>query len=615
MNELIVVLEVVYLLIFLKNEKNLSRILNLYELVVFLHKQNSIDMKKILLTLAVAVTGFAANSQVIFSVEEPTAIAGNYNLTFAPNTDWGVPDMIDPTNAVLDTLMLASDGTAADSLMCTPAAAGSLTGKIAVLYRGSCQFGTKSYNAQLGGAIAVIIINNTTGEPVGMAGGDDGMNVTIPVIMVSDQTGAVLKSNLEAGTTVVGFIGNKTGYYPNDLGSNNGAILTPRFAASPAAINQNASEFSFNTGAWIYNYGFNDATGVTVTATVERGGTNLYTQTSAPANIPASDSLYVTFTTPFSESTYPIGTYTLTYTMSSDSVDSYAFDNAVVNNFNITQDVYSLARLTNGVPTIDGGLRPSNNNNSYSTCIVFRNANANRLAARGIHFSASKNAADGAITDEEIIISAYRWNDNFASLAGVTDVATIFQDLQEVASGSFFYTADESNVIKYAAFTSPVVLENNQRYLFCATTTNTTVFLGYDTRTKYELLEGIDLQPTMAIESDGSWFLGFNGGDVPAIAADLMPAAEVSTFETSMVEANSFPNPAKDKITIQVAGFNGDANVTVSDLAGKVVMTESVNVINGQFNLNVNGLNSGMYIFNMSMNDGKSSKFNVVVNK
>lgn len=578
-------------------------------------------MKKTLLTLALAFTGFFANSQVIFSVEEPSDIVGSYDLTYAPNTDWGVPDMIDPANAILDTLMFVEDGTAGTNPQgnpisregCSPLT-NNLAGKIAVIYRNTCEFGLKAFNAQQAGAIGVVIINRDD-EVIGMGAGADGINVTIPVVMVSSSTGLLLQQKLDGGQVVTAFIGNKTGYYPNDLGSNRGKMLRPRFGAMPAALAQNASELSFNTGIWIYNYGFNPASNVVVTSTVARGGTNLYTQTSSPVNIPAGDSVQIAFSAAFSQSSYPVGTYNLAYTMISDSTDSYDFDNTVSSTFDITNDLFSVARLEAGVPAIDGGSRPSTNNSSFSTCVVFRNANASRLAARGIHFSAVKNQADGPITDEEIIITGYKWNDNFVDLNGITDVAQIFQSLEQLGSGSYFYADDYQDSILYAPFTTPFALLDNQRYLFCSTTTNTTVFLSYDTQTKYEELEAIDAQPTQAIESDGAWSLGFVGGDVPSIGVDLMPAAELGIFENDAVEANSFPNPAVDKITVQVAGFSGDAAVSVTDLSGKVVMTKNVTIVGGQFDLNVNGLNSGMYVFNMTMTDGKSSKFNVVINK
>ena len=64
-----------------------------------------------------------------------------------------------------------------------------LTGKIVLIKRGSCEFGTKVLKAENEGALAVIIVNNVPGAPFGMAPGADGGSVTIPSIMVSQADG------------------------------------------------------------------------------------------------------------------------------------------------------------------------------------------------------------------------------------------------------------------------------------------------------------------------------------------------------------------------------------------------------------------------------------------
>ena len=43
-----------------------------------------------------------------------------------------------------------------------------LTGKIALIDRGVCTFGTKILNAQARGAIGVIVVNNVAGDPTAM---------------------------------------------------------------------------------------------------------------------------------------------------------------------------------------------------------------------------------------------------------------------------------------------------------------------------------------------------------------------------------------------------------------------------------------------------------------
>lgn len=54
-------------------------------------------------------------------------------------------------------------------LACTALPAGSLTGKIAVVSRGTCSFSTKIRNAQDAGAVATIVVNNVAGDPIAMA--------------------------------------------------------------------------------------------------------------------------------------------------------------------------------------------------------------------------------------------------------------------------------------------------------------------------------------------------------------------------------------------------------------------------------------------------------------
>lgn len=88
-------------------------------------------------------------------------------------------------------LAVYDDGTGVASDGCEASAA-SLTGKVAIVDRGTCNFTVKVLNAQKAGAVAVVIANNAAG-PAFAPGGTD-RKVKIPSGMVTMDDGAALKA-------------------------------------------------------------------------------------------------------------------------------------------------------------------------------------------------------------------------------------------------------------------------------------------------------------------------------------------------------------------------------------------------------------------------------------
>ena len=98
-----------------------------------------------------------------------------------------------------------------------------LSGNIAVIKRGTCEFGFKVLSAQNAGAIAVIMINNVAGNPIAMGAGADGGSVTIPSIMISNADGMALIAALEGGETISGELLN-LGPFNQDGDFDNGIV-------------------------------------------------------------------------------------------------------------------------------------------------------------------------------------------------------------------------------------------------------------------------------------------------------------------------------------------------------------------------------------------------------
>ena len=89
-----------------------------------------------------------------------------------------------------------------DGTLVSPFAAGSLSGKVALIRRGSCTFYEKSRNAEVAGAIGVVLYNNVAGLLSATVAPPTGAPaVTIPVVAIQAGDGAVLTSRLQTALT------------------------------------------------------------------------------------------------------------------------------------------------------------------------------------------------------------------------------------------------------------------------------------------------------------------------------------------------------------------------------------------------------------------------------
>ncbi len=129
------------------------------------------------------------------TVTAPTSIAGS---TPAQIAAFG-PLTCDVAN-VNGELILAVD-TQGGNLACTPVT-NDLSGKIAVVDRGVCNFSIKVYEAQQRGANAVIVCNNSAAAIITMAAGPNAELITVPSFMVSQAACQVIKTQIANGVTV-----------------------------------------------------------------------------------------------------------------------------------------------------------------------------------------------------------------------------------------------------------------------------------------------------------------------------------------------------------------------------------------------------------------------------
>lgn len=107
------------------------------------------------------------------------------------------------TTGLSGALALANDGSGVAADACQRMPRGALTGKVALVLRGTCEFVTKVVNAQDAGAKGVIIINNESGNGAFSPAGAGG-KIKIASGMVGQQDGAALSALLGSSATVRG---------------------------------------------------------------------------------------------------------------------------------------------------------------------------------------------------------------------------------------------------------------------------------------------------------------------------------------------------------------------------------------------------------------------------
>ena len=124
-----------------------------------------------------------------------------------------------PSAPTTGTAALARTGTPSSTTdACAPLPAGSLTGKVALIRRGTCTFYQKTINAQTAGATGVVIYNNVAGFLApGVTPPSGSPPVGIPVVGITAADGLLIDSRIAAGDTTLTWTDEQTAV-PNPTG-------------------------------------------------------------------------------------------------------------------------------------------------------------------------------------------------------------------------------------------------------------------------------------------------------------------------------------------------------------------------------------------------------------
>lgn len=139
---------------------------------------------------AAASTRAGKSSSEAMEIKTPASIAGLYVAREANFT----PDLLS-NGPIEGSLVLADDDTDTSSDACEELInASEMSGKIAFVQRGNCEFQTKIANAEDAGAVAVVVYN-IAGDPIVMTG-DEG-STGIPAVMIGQADGNLILAELD----------------------------------------------------------------------------------------------------------------------------------------------------------------------------------------------------------------------------------------------------------------------------------------------------------------------------------------------------------------------------------------------------------------------------------
>lgn len=551
---------------------------------------------------------------------------------------------------------------------CVPLTNGTaVNGKIALIKRGNCEFGAKALRAQQAGAVAVVIVNNVPGGPVGMGIGAQGGSVTIPVIMISDVDGAAIDAALANGAVTMSLSSWASGA-KNDIAILDGGVSQWHAQSIPLSQIQTGAgtpgTYEGITGAVIGNFGTNPATNIKVKSTVT------FTPTGGSASVVNVDS--VTYAGPFnpgdsiispmSKTSYSLGnvsgtgTFNVSYEVTSDSTDDLPGDNKTSYSFDVTSNNFSKGRYN-----FQTGLPTSNIGFAFATSVDFMwgplyYINKGNYSLDQVQFGLSKTGGGDMSTQGTVNVLVWKWVDGSNSQA--QDGIIVSGECTLVGAGGKTYgTGDTSGQFFRVDIgdannaNNPVILDDNSWYwvtvsvpintfLLCDGVVNyfprtyaraykssdtaveafSPVYNGTDATFTSSATEFPNMFPfdRFNLPVDSVRFSQQKSGSVPSVPLFLSPfTVDVKNVNnTNPIGVEMYPNPATDVINISVELVQQASNLhySVIDASGRRIIEDNeTNVKSSKYTINTEKLPAGNYFLTINADDKVTvKKFSVV---
>jgi len=534
---------------------------------------------------ACLLMGFGLSAQqlehpMLVEVNSPSNLAGSYIYGF--QSDWGPTSLAaSVTGEAVWARTAVGDSISCDSVV------NDLTGKIALVRRGACNFSLKALNAQTQGAVGCVICNSQPGGGViNMAGGTFGASVTIPTVMLSYEDCELLANAITAGDSVsMTFrkpaIANAVGTFAYGTPEEHIQVLD---GINVDVINASASAASAT---------------VTAIVTDPAGATQTLMDT---LTIAADTTVNVTFTQTYTP--VDTGMYQMAF------FSSLAND-TVFENFRITEHSFMLDEGDEDEFTWIGVTDQGFADAAYR----FDMGNAYIAGPNGGSVAWASFALDNG---SEFIGRPF--NILLYDITGATGQDADYSTYTPVAATQHIITAADTlpnTIITERLFdinsgADSAVLTANTQYLLVVQYQGDSTIPTSPRFTYGGTGEFISLGST--VYTDRFYPGGFTGGYRPVIrlhqAAFMSGTAVTPVAQLDQNSLAVFPNPAKDYLNIQLSlEEQMDAQISLIDIRGQRLQEISLNGAQHQTEqININELPAGVYFIRLATSQGFTVK-------
>lgn len=416
---------------------------------------------------------------------------------------------------------------------------------------------------------------------------------------------------------------------------NNVGLINDFIAIAPTYAMPKTSVDTVRFLADVANLGVNDQTNVVLSVDVVRDADNVsvFTATNSYGNMMAGDTVENQLFSAVFVPDATVNAYTVTYTLSSDSLDALPADNTFSYGFEVVDDYFDkTAGVTRNITPADdnswtygtsyqvfNGTKIDGTNNldtlyQWVSAVSFGVSNPTELAGETVTIFMEKpisgNLLDadnsGAIEQTERLIVAFG---TYTFTGNEQAGALINVPVQDFSTGGQYHVESGVNYAVVINFVAPNTTINLR--LSAAQSPE----LNYNAANFAAAQMGVErYSELLDVGNSGDYgTVGFVGNPVPVVRVSLFEEFKTST-ETPALTDNAltvFPNPADEFITatIELEEMAANAKLAIYNVSGQIVETRNLsNVTNERVLFDLDSYTSGTYFISIQTDQGYSIK-------